>query len=160
MVIITIKSHFLLFSLKLYSRLKFTIYETWACCIPFLEARLLLMNTTIKVVSKVNRTAARIVPIRTELLPLSVLIGVTEFETVNVISSVVSMFVAVEVTWPMPKIYHRVFSIIWIWMTQRTSHYALVYHARFLFVYTKMIGILLCLVLVQPWITGNRPDMT
>ena len=56
------------------------------------------MNTTIKVVSKVNRTAARIVPIRTELLPLSVLIGVTEFETVNVISSVVSMFVAVEVT--------------------------------------------------------------
>ena len=54
------------------------------------------MHTTIKVVSKVNRTAARIVPIRIELLPLSVLIGVTELETVNVISSVVSMFVAVQ----------------------------------------------------------------
>ena len=54
------------------------------------------MNTTIKVVSKVNRRAARIVPIRIELLPLSVLIVVTELETVNVISSVVSMFVAVQ----------------------------------------------------------------
>ena len=104
--------------------MKFTLYETWACCIPVLEARLLLMNTTIKVVSKVNRRAARIVPIRIELLPLSVLIVVTELETVNVISSVVSMFVAVqfvavEVTWP--TTYHRVFSIIWIWMTKSTT---------------------------------------
>ena len=68
--------------------------------IPFLEARLLFMNTTIKVASKVNRTAARIVPIRTELLPLSSLVVVTEFETLIGIPSVETMFVAVVVTKP------------------------------------------------------------
>ena len=66
--------------------------------IPFLEARLLFMNTTINVASKVNRIAARIVPIRTELLPLSSLVVVTEFETL--IPSVETMFLAVVVTKP------------------------------------------------------------
>ena len=68
--------------------------------IPFLEARLLFMNTTINVASKVNRIAARIVPIRTELLPLSSLVVVTEFETLIGVPSVDAMFVAVVVTKP------------------------------------------------------------